>query len=82
MALIVRPDGSQEAPTEKLDLKTLQDYVGGWIEIVPVRTMGFSYVVVNEEGRINGLPLNQTASTLAGRELVGVAVFCGKDEID
>ena len=61
-------------------LKELQKYVGGYIEIVPTQAQRIVFVV-NEEGRINGLPLNNTASEIAGMELYGNVLFCFRERI-
>ena len=39
-------------------LKWMQDTVGGFIEIVPMGEGEKTSAVINEEGRINGSPLN------------------------
>lgn len=45
-------------------LAELQEYVGGYIELVQV---GDKYLVVNEEGRLMGLPINEYASKLVAQ---------------
>jgi len=53
-------------------LDALQELVGGYIEPVPIR--GNVDMIVNEDGKIYGLPVNFTA----GRDYVaGPAVFVG-----
>lgn len=51
------------------DLDAMQKMVGGYIE--PVRLNGRSVIYVNEEGRLNGLPLNPRLSLIANMDLVG-----------
>lgn len=50
-----------------------QAAVGGYVE--PVRLTNGDVLLVNEEGLLQGLPLNPGASLLARREIVGPAVF-------
>lgn len=52
-------------------LKAFQEEVGGYIETVPFD--GELLAIVNEEGRIMGLPYN---FTLNGERIVGTAVIC------
>ena len=61
-------------------LRQLQDIVGGYIEIVNLG--GGEVAVVNEEGRINGLPYNANASMLSGMDLVGDVVFMDYGDLD
>lgn len=61
-------------------LQALQGYVGGWIEYVPTRQDVTLYC--NEEGKIAGLPVNQTATKAFGQEinpdyLVGDVIVIG-----
>ena len=44
---------------ESYSLKELQDFVGGYIQILPLKD---KYLVLNEEGKINGLPVNIQAT--------------------
>tara|TARA_R110000824_G_scaffold293117_1_gene481505 strand:+ start:62 stop:295 length:234 start_codon:yes stop_codon:yes gene_type:complete len=60
-------------------LVTLQDTVGGWIEAIPCIDGRLMYA--NEDGRMKQLPINERASELAGRIILGsVAVIGGQDE--
>lgn len=54
------------------DLETLQGAVGGYIERVGITTGMVMYV--NEEGLLQGLPLNVMATGMAGRHIVGNVV--------
>lgn len=59
--LIIKANGSVDEVElkEKLSLEQMQEYVGGFIECIEFpdgRT-----IVLNEEGRLNGLPLNSKA---------------------
>lgn len=61
-------------------LEYLQDFVGGLIEVVPLRDG--SQLIVNEEGLMKELPHNQQASELAMRDIVGNAlVLKGKGKL-
>lgn len=58
LVLVVEPGKAPRAVNLKGDLKSLQDAVGGYIEAVypyddPVA------IIVNEEGKLNGLPMNR-----------------------
>lgn len=50
-----------------------QAHVGGFIETVTLPGVGV--LLVNEDGLSKGLPLNLTASRLAGKPLVGNVVL-------
>ncbi len=60
-------------------LAELQKYVGGYIELIPV---GENYLVVNEEGRLLNLPVNESASRIVAQlgylPIVGDALFTEK----
>ena len=78
---IILPDGSSE-PMPELEarsparLKQLQDAVGGYIELISGHSLGGNLaMIVNEEGLLKGLEMNQIASMLAGRIIVGPAVI-------
>ena len=64
------------------DWKDLGRAVGGWIERAPTPGAPFT-LYVNEEGKLDGLPLNVRANRLANRyrywndPLVGDAVLVG-----
>ena len=44
------------------DLKAAQEFVGGMVEGIPFPNG--DYLIVNEEGKLMGLPLNPEATTL------------------
>lgn len=61
-------------------LEELQGFVGGYIEIV--RMDDEHLMVVNEEGKVYGLPINMTASMLIMRDtIVGDVLVCKSNEI-
>ena len=73
-ALIVRPTGEKEhVDIEANDLAVLNVIVGGYIEYVYVTDGVHAYC--NEEGKLQGLPVNIEATRLAGR--LGVDILCG-----
>ena len=81
MAMILKADLTTEKVSpkngKKFNLKELQEFVGGFIELVPGTTTAYC----NEEGRLKGLPFNSQASDLFGMVLVGNVVVCNKKEI-
>lgn len=80
--LIVRTDGTAayvELPPMSEQFEFLRRTVGGWIECVFVT--GGVHLYCNEEGKLDGLPYNEKATFLAGRQgidpLVGDVIFLG-----
>lgn len=92
MASWIKSDGTidvvqpKNGKTFKLD--ELQGFVGGYIEIIHPALPGYEgqMLVINEEGKIHGLPLNQratelyafeapTAEQLAAIEAMGVVMI-------
>ena len=51
-------EDSKDEPT----LKEAQEFVGGWVEGIPFPNG--DYLIVNEEGKLKGLPLNPEATAL------------------
>jgi hypothetical protein len=69
---------------ERNDLRSMQDLVGGYLEAVWLPGAGRAHLYVNEEGKLNGLPMNVVANTLwhrltgpSGDVLVGDALVLG-----
>lgn len=60
-------------------LEELQEIVGGYIELVKFDPIP---LIVNEEGRILDLPVNEEATELAGVILVGNVISLNKEEWD
>ena len=85
MATIIRADGTEEQLRD-MSLAALQGAVGGYIEIVP--TNDGRLVVLDEEGKLKGKPVNRRATELtrgvvADDDLiVGDVVVAGTNEID
>ena len=82
---LLKPDGSVEdyPPAGKTyTLEELQKAVGGYIEIVHPGD-GRYLMVVNEEGKLHGLPPNPRATALYERDhIVGNALVCRNGDID
>tara|TARA_B100000519_G_scaffold2892_1_gene2956 strand:- start:43 stop:348 length:306 start_codon:yes stop_codon:yes gene_type:complete len=51
-----------EDSKDEPDLKAAQDFVGGYVEGIPFPNG--DYLIVNEEGKLKGLPLNPEATAL------------------
>lgn len=61
---------------EKFTLEELQTFVGGYIQILYINNGWL--MVVNEEGKLHGLPINRTATLLYNQYLVfGSDFICG-----
>lgn len=54
---------SLDVNQEEFNLKTLQNYVNGYIEIITLPNLK-KKMVINEEGKINELPINHYATQL------------------
>ena len=78
MATILKVDGTEQVLTD-LELASLQKEVGGYIEAV--RLLDGRLAFINEEGKLKGLPINERASLLYGRdEIVGAMVILTAEE--
>jgi len=67
------PFTSDEKPT----LKEAQEFVGGYVEKFPKRFLpkGFKgELLMNEDGRLKNMPLNEVVSKQVGFEVVGPAI--------
>ena len=73
MAILIKANRVVEKVLPKnkktFTLAELQEYVGGYIEIVPIEKVPHFYMrdalmVVNEEGKLNGLPINIIATDI------------------
>lgn len=79
----IKVDGTVEyLPDEHPDLDTLQEAVGGWIEVVP--TTDGRVMVLDEEGKLKGKKPNPTACKLYGRPdpVVGDVVVMPDDYLE
>ena len=67
LSTIIKTDGTRFniEPKNKTDfqLSELQEIVGGYIDILPLSKS--QCMVVNEEGKVHGLPYNPLATTCA-----------------
>ena len=78
--LIIDPESGIREETVRNDLKTLQDLVGGKIEIVGY--IPGIVLIVDEEGKLKSKPLCRTMCTHTGIRLdtlVGTVVVAGTD---
>lgn len=91
MGLLIKPDGTAEpvkpAEGKSFTLKELQGFVGGYIELVRVEIEGYPFVAfINEEGKMNDLPLNVIATRISGLfphdVIVGNMIVCDEGEVD
>lgn len=75
--LIIEPD--QEPRTAEImnGLQTLQDLVGGYIDLMHPNQDGSVVVIFNEDGRINGLSQNREIN---GKIYVGTLIVTGHNE--
>ena len=68
MAKLIKANGDiiEIEPKDKnsFTLKEMQDYVGGWIEVIYLSSG--EMMVLNEHGKINDLPINQKATEIYG----------------
>jgi hypothetical protein len=75
--LVIEPGKDPEVRSISKDLKSLQAVVGGHLETLtlPNRTV----MVLNEEGKMNGLPFNRFLSRngIDVDKLVGTIFICG-----
>ena len=85
--MILHPDGDWRLKEFGEPLhKTLGAAVGGYIEVVRPRGLPAPFVlIVNEEGRLLGLPVNPDASELYGfpehgQPIVGTVVFLREEQ--
>ena len=79
MARLIKSSGEIIPNVDVSNLKRMQDLVQGYVEFVYMK--GDKLLICNEEGLIHKLPLNQQASKIYGRPLVGDVIECGLAEI-
>jgi hypothetical protein len=83
MATIIHPSGAH-IPLSNLSLESLQEAVGGYIELITLSDGRHMYL--NEEGKLDNLPINEEATKLAhivlmhGDYIVGPVVICTPEE--
>lgn len=83
--IIVKEEVQPKNGTD-FSLKELQGYIGGHIEIVPLTKDRL--MIVDEEGKLKGLPLNIPATKIYNDEsfcvtdtIVGNALVCKRSEV-
>jgi hypothetical protein len=88
VAKLLHPDGRVIAVKPKngtdFQLQELNEMVGGYIEIVRLPSDSDAIMVINEEGKLKGLPFNLLATMtarLAGDHIVGNALLCTSDQV-
>lgn len=90
MAKLIKVDGTvtEVKPKNGRDftLEELRELVGcEWIEIVRLLGNGDSFLVVDEEGKLNGKERNEKATRMYGRMpfdyIVGNALLCKRGEV-
>lgn len=91
MATLIKIDGTQQEVkpqnNEFFSLSEMQQYVGGLIQII--RFSDEEAMVVNEEGKLMGLEVNEAATNLALDNeaiffwdcVVGNALICSSNEL-
>lgn len=92
-AQILKVDGTQGSikPNNGTDfsLEEMKEIVGGWIEVVYFHDGTNRIMVLNEEGKLEGLPYNHQATIIAqqGRaiglndEIVGNVLLCHRNQV-
>lgn len=84
MAILITTGGEKTElvkPNTHEKLTVMQQLVGGLIEVVYGLPEG-RVMIVNEEGRLHGLPVNHTASAWADGKILGNVIILDKGEID
>lgn len=84
MAAFIKTNGeiTNVTPKNGTDYKyeELKEFVGGYIEIVPIND--HEIMVVNEEGKLNNLPVNHIASLLYKYDIIcGNVLVCDDSEV-
>lgn len=79
-AFLLKSDGSQSQvkPTNGTDftLEELQGFVGGYIEVVRSALDGM-ILIVDEEGKLKGKPVNETATRFMHKQFSGIDCVAG-----
>lgn len=93
MAQIIKTDGTitevQPKNGRDFTLEELQRIVKGYIEVVQLPYSDGQIMIINEEGKLEGLPTNDAATQLAWRHggidtrdyIVGDALLCDDKEV-
>jgi len=80
---ILKVDGTKEELTDT-SLAGMQEAVGGYIQVIP--TNEGQFMIINEEGKWDKLPLNETANGMvtlfAGDYIVGDVIIAEAGEME
>jgi hypothetical protein len=68
-----------ENAADKPSVDTAKELVGGWVQLIPCPRNPDWQMLVNEEGKLHGLPYNQEASDICSKDIVGHAVLLKGD---
>ena len=85
MATLIKADETSTEVKPKnnkkhFSLEELQKFVGGYIQIA--NTTDGRLMIMNEEGRLNGLPFNKIATDLYRNSvIVGDVLVCKQNEV-
>jgi hypothetical protein len=79
MATLIKADGNVVEDYDVSSLEKLQKAVGGYIQIVTIDNQ--MCLVVNEEGLLMELPVNNWASSYSGQLIVGDVILMKRNEI-
>lgn len=74
MTEVLYAHGGREVIEDNPSLETIQSIVEGTFEIMGSFGGGFDFMLVNDEARLHGLPLNLNASNIAGQPIRGNAI--------
>lgn len=87
MAQIIKTTGEvtevEPAKGKYFSLEEMQIIVGGYIEVV--RISNNEIMIVNEEGKLDNLPINKKATEIAsipGDVIVGDVLVCNRNQMD
>lgn len=69
--LEIKANGQKNYLEKDLNLKLMQEHVGGYIEMIPLRGSEMLYMALNEDGRCLDLLWNQEASKIAPCSALG-----------
>jgi hypothetical protein len=80
---VIRTDGTREELEDRPPtLEEMQEVVGGYIEVVASAQDPDEILIVNEEGRLKDLPVNELASLVAQRVIVGDVVVLPNEYLE
>ena len=87
MGVLYAVDGTsaemKPANGSRFTLEEVWAVVGRYhIELVRLQYGAPGFLLVNDEGRLTGLPHNPGASTLAGQPILGPAILTNEEEFD